>query len=122
MTTSLKITEMSHFNEKHIRGQWSTDNGLQNVYMAALFGTFDAKSLFSGGKLVHNINGNPNSPWEDKLFFLNLYKVYNLYILMDLCHVATLPSGLMAHVATLPSGWEFVQGPLNPTAAVWTAP
>jgi hypothetical protein len=35
------------------------------------------------GKLVHNIYGNPNSPQVDKIFFLNLYKVYNLYILMD---------------------------------------
>jgi hypothetical protein len=59
------------------------DKGLQNVYMAALFGSFGAKSLSNRGKLVHNIYGNPNSPRADKLFFLNLYKVYNLYILMD---------------------------------------
>jgi hypothetical protein len=51
--------------------------------MAALFGSFGAKSLSSGGKFVCNIYGNPNSPQADKLFFLNLYKVYNLYILMD---------------------------------------
>jgi hypothetical protein len=38
------------------------DKGLQNVYMAALFGSFGAKSLFGGGKLVCNIYGNPNSP------------------------------------------------------------
>jgi hypothetical protein len=59
------------------------DKGLQNVYMVALFGSFGAKSLFSGGKLVHNIYGNPNSHRADKLFFLNLYKVFNLYILMN---------------------------------------
>ena len=42
-----------------------------------------AKSLSNGGNFVHNINGNPNSSWENKLFFLNLYKLQNLYILMD---------------------------------------
>jgi hypothetical protein len=63
------------------------NKGLQNVYMVALFGSFGAKSLSDGGKLVHNIYGNPNSPQVNKLFFLNLYKVYNLYILMDFYHV-----------------------------------
>jgi hypothetical protein len=58
-------------------------NGLQNAYMAALFGSFGVKSLSTVGKFVHNIYGNPNSPQADKLSFLNLYKVYNLYILMD---------------------------------------
>jgi hypothetical protein len=47
------------------------------------FGSFGTKSLSGGGKLVFNIYGNPNSPQADKLFFLNLYKVYNLYSLMD---------------------------------------
>jgi hypothetical protein len=56
------------------------DKGLQNVYMAALFGSFGAKSLSSGGKLVRNVYGIPNSPQADKLSFLNLHKVYNLYI------------------------------------------
>jgi hypothetical protein len=46
--------------------------------MTTLFGSFGAKSLFGGGKLVHNIYGNPNSPRADKLFFLNLFKVYKL--------------------------------------------
>jgi hypothetical protein len=55
-------------------------NGLQNAYMAVFFGSFAAKSLFGGGKLVYSIYGNPNPPRVD---FLNLYKVYNLYILMD---------------------------------------
>jgi hypothetical protein len=55
-------------------------NGLQNVYMAVLF---VAKSLSGGGKLVCNIYENPNSSRANKVFFLNLYKVYNLYILMD---------------------------------------
>jgi hypothetical protein len=63
------------------------DKGLQNVYMAALFGSFGAKILSSGGKIVHNIYGNPNSCRADKLFFLNLYKVYNLYILMNIYRV-----------------------------------
>jgi hypothetical protein len=44
---------------------------------------FGAKSLSGGRKLVCNIYGNPNFLSTDKLFFLNLYKVYNLYILMD---------------------------------------
>jgi hypothetical protein len=43
------------------------DNGLQITYMAALFGSFGAKSLYGGGKLVSNIYGNPNSPQADKL-------------------------------------------------------
>jgi hypothetical protein len=51
--------------------------------MAALFGSFDAKSLSSGGKLVHSIYRNSNSFGMDKLFFPNLYKVYNSYDLMD---------------------------------------
>ena len=54
-----------------------------NVYMIDLFGNFGAKSLYSGGKLVCNIYGNPNSPQANKIFFLNLYKVYTLYIKMD---------------------------------------
>jgi hypothetical protein len=45
--------------------------------------SFDAKSLFGGRKFVHNIYGNPNLPRVDKLFFPNLYKLHNLYILMD---------------------------------------
>jgi hypothetical protein len=66
--------------------------------MIALFGSFGAKNLSGGGKLVHNIYENPISPEGDKLFFLNLYKVYNLYILMDfylflLREVCTRPHG-----------------------------
>jgi hypothetical protein len=51
--------------------------------MTTLFGSFGAKSLSGGRKLVRNIDGNPNSPRTSKFFFLNLYKVYNLCILMD---------------------------------------
>jgi hypothetical protein len=58
-------------------------NNLQNTYMVILFGSFGAKNLFDGGKFVRNINGNPNSPHVDKLFFPNLYKAHILYILMD---------------------------------------
>jgi hypothetical protein len=58
-------------------------NALQNTYMAILFRSFGIKSLSDGGKLVRNIYGNPNSPRANKPFFPNLYKVYNLYILMD---------------------------------------
>jgi hypothetical protein len=46
----------------------------------SIFVSFGAKSLFSGGKFVHDIYGNPNSPQEDKFFFQNLYKFHNLYI------------------------------------------
>jgi hypothetical protein len=59
------------------------DMGLQNIYMVVLFGSFGAKSLSGGKKLVRNIYGNPNSHRVDKFFFLKLYKVLNLYILMD---------------------------------------
>jgi hypothetical protein len=51
--------------------------------MTTLFGRFSAKNLSGGEKLVCNIYENPNSPSTNKLFFLNLHKVYNLYILMD---------------------------------------
>jgi hypothetical protein len=54
--------------------------------METLFGSFGAKSLSNRRKVVHNIYGNPNSRRVNKLFFLNLYKVYNLYILMDFYH------------------------------------
>jgi hypothetical protein len=37
-------------------------NGLQNAYMAVVIGSFGAKSLSSGIKLICNIYGNPNSP------------------------------------------------------------
>ena len=39
----------------HIRGQWPMYNGLQNVYMATIFGSFGEK------RFVRNISGNPNS-------------------------------------------------------------
>jgi hypothetical protein len=48
-----------------------------DAYMAALFGSFGAKSLSNGGKLMHNIYRTPNSSQVDKLFFLKSYKVYN---------------------------------------------
>jgi hypothetical protein len=59
------------------------DNNLQNAYMAILFENFGVETLSDGGKFVRNIYGNPNFPRVDKLFFPNLYKIYNLYILMD---------------------------------------
>jgi hypothetical protein len=37
-------------------------NGLQNAYMATLFGSFSAKSFFGERKFVHNIDGNSNPP------------------------------------------------------------
>jgi hypothetical protein len=40
--------------------------------MAATFGSFGAKRLSVGEKLIHNIYGNPNSPQAVKLFFPNL--------------------------------------------------
>jgi hypothetical protein len=40
--------------------------------MTSLFGSFGGKSLFGAGKFVHNMNGNPNSPQADKIFFPNL--------------------------------------------------
>jgi hypothetical protein len=51
--------------------------------MATLLKSFGTKSLSGGGILICNIYRNPNSPQTDKLLFPNLYKVYNLYILMD---------------------------------------
>jgi hypothetical protein len=36
-------------------------NSLEDVNMATLLGRFGTKNLFSGGKFVPNIYGNPNS-------------------------------------------------------------
>jgi hypothetical protein len=58
-------------------------NALQNAYMAPLLVNFASKNLFSVGKFVHNFNGDSNSPRADKLFFPNLYKSHNLYILLN---------------------------------------
>jgi hypothetical protein len=44
---------------------------------------FGTMSLFGGGKIVQDKNGNPNPPQENKLFFPNLNKLHNLHILMD---------------------------------------
>jgi hypothetical protein len=38
----------------HTKGQWPTDNGLQNVYMTTLSWSFGEK------RFVRNNNGNPN--------------------------------------------------------------
>jgi hypothetical protein len=46
----------------YTKGQQPTDNGLQNAYVATLFGSFGANNLFGGGMFVCNIYGNPNSP------------------------------------------------------------
>jgi hypothetical protein len=35
-------------------------------------------------RFVQDENANSNTSWNNKLFFPNLYKLYNLYILMDL--------------------------------------
>jgi hypothetical protein len=68
--------------------------------MAILFVSFGAKSLASGQKFVHDINENPNSFQEEKLFFPNLYKLHNLYILMNfyLVFLRGVPLDLMAVV------------------------
>ena len=59
------------------------------------FVNFDAKSLVC----VQILSTIPNPPQENKLFFPNLYKVQNLYILLG----------------------EFVQGPLDMTVVVCSA-
>jgi hypothetical protein len=51
--------------------------------MATLFVNFGAKSLVHGQIFVYNFNGNPNALQDNKLFFPNLYKLYNLCILMN---------------------------------------
>ena len=43
--------------------------GLQSAYMAALFGTFDTKSLASWQEFGSSENENPNSSQKVKLFF-----------------------------------------------------
>jgi hypothetical protein len=67
----------------HMRGHQPKDNALLNVYIATIFVSFGSKNLFGRRKFVYNINRNPNSPREDNCFFSNLYKLYNLHILMD---------------------------------------
>jgi hypothetical protein len=71
----------------HTRGQQSTDNGLQNAYMTTLFGSFGAKSLYNGGKLVYNIYGNPNSPSADKFIqsLLPIFVYFNGILFVYLC-------------------------------------
>jgi hypothetical protein len=45
------------------------------------FVSFGTKSLSGGRKFLQDIDGNPNSPFVDKLFFRNLHKLSNLHIL-----------------------------------------
>ena len=59
------------------------DNTIQNTYMATLFMSFNTKNFANGRKFLHDINDNLDSPWEDKPFFPNLYKLHNLYTLID---------------------------------------
>jgi hypothetical protein len=47
------------------------------------FCEFWHQSLSGGKKFIYNIYGNPNCARLDKLFFPNLYKLYNMSILMD---------------------------------------
>jgi hypothetical protein len=83
------------------RCQWPKDNALQNAYMTTHFVSFGTKSLSSGGKFVHNIYVNPNSPWADKFFYPNLYKIHNLNTLWTF---------------SLSSRGKFVRGSLDPMA------
>jgi hypothetical protein len=79
----------------------ANSNNLQNAYVAALFVSFDAKSLSNGRKFIQDKNGNPNSPQANKLFFPNVYKLYNFYFLSDfylvlcreVCSRSSLPNG-----------------------------
>ena len=58
-------------------------NNFQNTYMGAFFVSFGTKILSCGDKFIQDKIGNPNSLWMNKPFFPKLYKLYNLYILMD---------------------------------------
>jgi hypothetical protein len=60
----------------HTKGQRPTDKALQNAYIAAFFVGLGAKSLFGGGKFVHNIYEIPNSPRADKQFFIKIFKIW----------------------------------------------
>jgi hypothetical protein len=106
--------------------------------MAILFVSFGAKSLSSGGKFVHKISKNQNCAQKDKLFFPNLCKLHNLYILMEFYLVllrevcprssqgkfvqgplkGSLSKVLSREVCPRSSQGKFVQGPLDPTAVV----
>jgi hypothetical protein len=57
--------------------------GVGKCLHGSTFGSFGAKNLSDGRKFLCNINGNPNAPQANKLFFPNLHKVHNLYILID---------------------------------------
>lgn len=85
----------------------ANSNNFQNVYVVALFASFDAKSLYNGRKFIEDKNGNPNSPQTNKLFFPNSYKLHNF---------------IFFRISTLSSVGKFVQGPLYPTAVMWSAP
>ena len=68
--------------------------------MAILFVSFGAKSLSSGGKFVRKISKNQNCAQKDKLFFPNLCKLQNLYILMEFYLV--LSKGSLSKVLSTP--------------------
>jgi hypothetical protein len=68
--------------------------------MTTLFVSFGAKSLSNGAKFIQDENGNPNSPQEDKLSFPNLYKLHNLYFLMDFYLVHEKPCLIHTHPAS----------------------
>ena len=59
----------------HTSGQTPKVKGPQSAYMAALFGTFGAKSLASREEFGCIENGNPNSSREVKLFFNKIHKI-----------------------------------------------
>jgi hypothetical protein len=47
------------------------------------FVRFGSKNLAIVQNFIHNFSGNPNSPQENKPFFPNIYKLHNLYLLMN---------------------------------------
>ena len=61
--------------ELHTSGQTPKVKGLQSAYMAALFGTFGAKSLASREEFGCIKNGKPNSSREVKLFSNKILKI-----------------------------------------------
>jgi hypothetical protein len=68
---TLRTPAMSLVESKSLSAQPSQASVLQNAVS------------FGRDKFVQNIYGNTNSPQVDNLFFPNLCKLHNLYILMN---------------------------------------
>ena len=89
-------------NKGSLIGQGPNDNAFQKAYMVAPFA-----SLTNGQKFVHNINGNPNFPWKNKLLLPSYSTIWNilmdfyLVFLMEICPKCCQPDVHSAYFARI---------------------